>query len=305
VSTAVCLTPDRQFFGPAVRGACRVIELGLPRDTDLFLICEEADVWPHFGEVNRDGRIILLTADFTKLLPAELPAFAGSKAIYRRLILDRILPERYERIITMDSDVMAAREGVAPLAAVDLGPYAFAAAPDMIYYMDFGSPLAGEFRAHRQAIGLDAETPYFNSGVMVIDRRRWVDEELGRRAIDLAISNAKLRWIEQDALNVLVKGRFARLSPRWDFMGDFLLLDLEKELAPVLYHFVNRPKPWQKGYAGEARYCRFYADWFAETPWAGFAAEPARPVHAAVNWAFRTRLLSHLRSCVFADGWRI
>jgi hypothetical protein len=88
-------------------------------------------------------------------------------------------------------------------------------------------------------------------------------------------------------------------------MGDFLLLDLEKELAPVLYHFVNRPKPWQKGYAGEARYCRFYADWFAETPWAGFATEPARPVHAAVNWAFRTRLLSHVKSCVFADGWRI
>jgi UDP-glucose:(glucosyl)LPS alpha-1,3-glucosyltransferase len=276
----------------------------LPRDADLFLICEEADIWPHFGEVNLDGRIRLLPLDFTKLLPTELPAFVGSKAIYRRLILDRILPERYTRIITLDSDIMAAREGVAPLASVDLGPHAFAAAPDMIYYMDFDGPLAGEFRAHRQAIGLGAETLYFNSGVMVIDRQRWIDEELGRHAIALAMSNTNLRWIEQDALNVLVRGHFARLSPRWNFMGDFLLLDLEKELAPVLYHFVNRPKPWQKGYAGEPRYRRFYADWFAGTPWSDLVTEPAQTGHAAVNWAFRTRLLSHLKSCVFADRWR-
>lgn len=302
--TAVCLTPDRQFFGPAVRGARRLIELGLPDDVQVCLVCEEGDVWPDFAEVNRDNKINLIAVDFNKLLPAALPAFAGSKAIYRRLILDRILPERFSRIITLDSDIMAARGGIAPLTNVDLGDHAFAAAIDMLYYMDFGGPLAEEFRTHREAIGLLADTLYFNSGVLVIDRERWASQGLGQCAVDLALSNSKLRWIEQDALNVLANGHFAPLSPRWNFMGDFLLLDLEKELAPVLYHFVNRPKPWQEGYAGEARYHRFYADWFAETPWADYVRQPAQPAHAAVNWSFRSRLLSHLKSRVFADGWR-
>ena len=304
MTTAVCLTPDRQFFGPAVCAARRIIDLGLPDDVTVFLICEDADVWPRFAEVNRDRRIRLITADFATLLPIGLPPFAGSTANYRRLVLDRVLAPDYSRIITIDSDIMAVREGIAPLANVDLGEHAVAAAIDMLYYMDFGGPLAAEFRAHRQAIGLDVDTPYFNSGVMVIDRQRWVREKLGERTMGLALSDPRLRWIEQDALNLLMEGRFARLSPRWNFMGDFLLLDLEKELAPVLYHFVNRPKPWQKGYAGELRYHRFYADWFASTPWTDFVATSAQPAHAAVNWPFRAQLLSLLRSSEFADGWR-
>jgi lipopolysaccharide biosynthesis glycosyltransferase len=302
VRTALCLTPDRKFFGPAVCAALRIIELGLPKDVDVLLVCEEADIWPRFEQVQ--GNITLLTVDFSKLLPSELPAFAGSKAIYRRLVLDGVLPQRYSRIITIDSDIMAARGGVGPLVEIDLGQHVFAAALDMIYYMQFGGPHAEEFRAHREAIGFDADTPYFNSGVMVIDRERWRREKLADRAIDLALSDKSLRWIEQDALNALVAGRFAKLSPRWNFMGDFLLLDLEKEVAPVLYHFVNRPKPWQEGYAGDVRFHRFYADWFARTPWPDFIEEPALPAHAAVNWSFRRQLLSHLKSCAFADGCR-
>ena len=54
-----------------------------------------------------------------------------------------------------------------------------------------------------------------------------------------------------------------RLSPRFNFMGDFLLLDLEEEIAPVIYHFVNRPKPWEQGYAGDPRFSEIFYRWFA------------------------------------------
>ena len=57
--------------------------------------------------------------------------------------------------------------------------------------------------------------------------------------------------MEQDALNSLVRGDFAPLSPRYNFMGDFFLTGLEAEIAPIVLHFVNQPKPWH--YAGVAR----------------------------------------------------
>ena len=51
-STAICLTPDRRFFGPALCVASQIIACGLPKDADLFLICEEMDVWPRFEDLD-------------------------------------------------------------------------------------------------------------------------------------------------------------------------------------------------------------------------------------------------------------
>ena len=52
-------------------------------------------------------------------------------------------------------------------------------------------------------------------------------------------------FMEQDALNATLRGRFAPLSPRYNFMGDFFLLDLERRIEPIVLHFVNAPKPWE------------------------------------------------------------
>ena len=75
--------------------------------------------------------------------------------------------------------------------------------------------------------------------------------------------------MEQDALNATLKGGFAPLSPRYNFMGDFFLLDLERRLDPIVLHFVNAPKPWMlDAWKGEAR--------FAEPTATGSAPRPGR-----------------------------
>ena len=61
-------------------------------------------------------------------------------------------------------------------------------------------------------------------------------------------------------------------------MGDFLLLDLEREIPPSVLHFVNAPKPWElAGWKGEARFALAYRDWFATSPWPELAETPASP----------------------------
>jgi lipopolysaccharide biosynthesis glycosyltransferase len=178
-----------------------------------------------------------------------------------------------------------------------------AAAIDMIFYMDFGGHLATEFKAHRASLGLAPDAPYFNNGVTVIDREKWEAEELGSRALALIAGDPqRYLWFDQDALNVLLEGRFAPLSPRFNFMGEFLLLDLDRVIRPIIRHFVLRPKPWEQGYAGDPRFSEIFHRWFQGSPWPDFAAATAATwTPPPVNGLFRRNLLDFLATQHFAD----
>jgi lipopolysaccharide biosynthesis glycosyltransferase len=308
VPTAICLTPDRRFFGPALCVASQIIACGLPEDADLFLVCEEADVWPRLEEIDdilSDHLKLIVTSfdNVTHVLPSNN---SGEHAITRRLFLDRVLPAQYDRIIPVDSDMTIVKEGLAPLVGIDLEGALLAAATDMIFYMDFGGHLKVEFQAYRASLGMALETPYFNNGLTVIDRALWSKAEMGERTLRFITANRELCLrFEQSALNALLKGSFTRLSPRFNFMGDFMRLDLEDEIRPNVYHFVNRPKPWQRGWVGDPRYAQTFRDWFAASPWPDFPdVEPVDNIFTPVNRDFRERLWSFLKTQRFADGWR-
>ena len=248
--------------------------------------------------------------DFATLDVGLAPKGRFSRAVFRRLFLDRLLPESYPRYVAIDSDMLIVRPGLARLTEIELQGLAFAAAYDMIYLMDHkGGPLAREFQGYRRALGLDLATPYFNAGLMVVDRAAW------RRAGFAEEAAARLRgeperfpFMEQDALNSLVCGRFAPLSPRYNFMGDFFLTGLEAEIAPIVLHFVNQPKPWDyEEWRGEARFSRAYADWFAASPFPSWRAEappPARrkPALSPLRRRFAASLAAFLASRRFVDA---
>ena len=140
----------------------------------------------------------------------------------------------------------------------------------MIFLMDFkGDALARRFQAYRKSLGLARETPYFNAGLMAIDRAEWRARGLTERVIrSLRDTPRRFPFNEQSALNATLAGDFAPLSPRYNFMGDFFLLDLEHRLQPMVLHFVNTPKPWEFGaWRGEARFAENYRDWFLKSPW--------------------------------------
>jgi lipopolysaccharide biosynthesis glycosyltransferase len=270
--TALCFTPDLLFFRPAVRTAASLIGQGDGGAFDIFIVCEPGDVAPGFDRLapSLRARIRLLTVDFSRFDEGLSGKGRFSRAVFRRLFLDRILPEDYPRLISIDSDMLIARPGLDRLAEIDLDGHALAAAHDMIYLMDHkGGPLAREFQSYRRSLGLSLATPYFNAGLIVIDRAAWRDRDYGGRAARaLRETPERFPFMEQSALNSLIAGRFAPLSPRCNFMGDFFLTGLEASLQPIVLHFVNSPKPWHyREWRGETRFARDYREWFATSPW--------------------------------------
>lgn len=314
MKTAVCLTPDLAFFRPAVFTAATILAQADADAFDVFVVCEEGDIAPGFAQIHPAlrARIHLLCVDFAKFDRGAVGRGRLSRAVFRRLFLDRILPSSYERIVSIDSDMLIRHSGLGRLAEFDFRGAPIAAAYDMIFLMDFnGGALARRFQRHRRSLGLADATPYFNAGLMAIDRARWGALELGERAM-AAIRQSPERYpfLEQSALNELIAGAFAPLSPRYNFMGDFFLLDLEASIDPIVLHFVNDPKPWDLDrWRGEARFARAYQEWFAASPWPDYLAKPSvnglarrKPRTSAARRAFADRLAGFLATRPFIDG---
>ncbi len=93
-------------------------------------------------------------------------------------------------------------------------------------------------------------------------------------------------------------------------MGDFFLTGLEAEIAPIVLHFVNQPKPWHYGaWRGEPRFARAYADWFAASPWPHWGLSPdapalrgRKPSRSALRDRFAASLSAFLGGARFLDA---
>ncbi len=314
--TAYCFTPDRSFFPPAVRAIASLVEAEPDERHEIYLVCEPDDMAPGFDRLPAPlrERIKLLTLDFSHYDRRLAGKGRFSRAVFRRLFLAEVLPDRVERIVSVDSDMLIVRPGLGALAKFDLAGAPLAAAYDMIFLMDFkgeADALVREFRQSRQKLGLALDTPYFNAGLMAIDRAAWRREKLTEQVTKaLAEDPARYPFMEQDALNATLRGRFAPLSPRYNFMGDFFLLDLERRIDPIVLHFVNAPKPWHlHEWKGDARFAEKYRDWFRTSPWPDWAEAPeqpgwrrSRPALTRVRRDFGTRLAKFLEAQPFIDG---
>jgi lipopolysaccharide biosynthesis glycosyltransferase len=312
--TAYCFTPDRAFFPPAIRTIASLIAAEPNSGHEIFLVCEPNDVPSGFDRLTRRlrDRIELTTLDFARFDKNLKTGGRFSRAVFRRLFLDEILPARFERIVSIDSDMLIVRPGLTRLESFDLGGGALAAAYDMIFLMDFKrDALSRRFQAYRRKLGLDLKTPYFNAGLMTIDRAEWRRRALAERVVKaLRDTPARFRFNEQSALNATLMGDFAPLSPRFNFMGDFFLIDLERRLEPIVLHFVNAPKPWELArWRGEARLAENYRGWFLSSPWPELAEAPSappwrrtRPPLTRLRQDFATRLKAFLAEARFIDG---
>lgn len=107
--------------------------------------------------------------------------------------------------------------------------------------------------------GLDPLTPYLNTGMLLIDVDRWNTQELTERVIE-KLSQYQLPCVDQDAINLVLKGNFDELPPKYNSMPYHLLssfryvdaLTPQREIEaalidPNIVHFHRSflGKPWE------------------------------------------------------------
>ncbi|MCD9622794.1 glycosyltransferase family 8 protein [Rhabdothermincola salaria] len=144
----------------------------------------------------------------------HLPRYLGRPSAWR-LLMGSLLPPEVGRVIYLDADTMV-RRSLSDLADVDLGGTTLAAVRDPVLPW-FGAPGAIAW----DELGLDPATPYFNSGVLVIDLDRWRTDHVGERALDL-VRRHRLSYGDQCGLNLTLDGAWTPLPPCWNVQAGHL-----------------------------------------------------------------------------------
>lgn len=188
-------------------------------------------------------RLIPVAADRLEGLPSRkhLPP-----AVWHRCFLPELAPD-VPRALYFDGDAIAV-DSLEPLWSVDMGGCVAGAVSNVPDPWNI---------PYQESLGLP--TPYFNSGVLLLDLDRMRAEGLQEQIVATARANVdRLPWGDQDPLNLVLSGTRVELDPRWNVMNSFYVYaDHAAELfgreryeealrRPAIRHFegpeVN--KPW-------------------------------------------------------------
>jgi lipopolysaccharide biosynthesis glycosyltransferase len=208
-----------------------------------------------------------------------------STSAYLRLLLPDLLPDHYEKVMYLDSDVIVEAdlqhlwnqeipERTAVLAVQDfIVPYVSCAKGLALY----------------EELGLAPDAPYFNSGVMVINLKRWRAERVSQKVFRyLDEHHEHVHLHDQDGLNAVLAGAWEKLSPRWNQQTDLFHFEwwdgdrkkfkerirpLREDLVhrPHIIHFTGASKPWHPRchHPEQGRFLRYLKEsaWFTPLEW--------------------------------------
>lgn len=163
------------------------------------------------------------------------------EAIYR-LIIPYVIPQ-YDKVLYLDSDLVINRD-VAELYNVDIGNNVIGAVRHVVdsWFKNY--------------IDDKLKIPYndcFNSGVLLINTKRFRDENIMEKCIKLVSGDIVYHYVDQDALNIICRGNTYFIDDRWNVCWHFCFnkpLDEYKDLfykavkEPYITHFTSHIKPW-------------------------------------------------------------
>jgi len=167
---------------------------------------------------------------------------------YHRLFLAEFIPPEITRVLYLDSDTMVCRN-LTDLVTADLHGSTVGAVEDL------------DVKDSCERLGIPLASGYFNSGVLVIDMRLWVEQHVSSRVIEYLTTHrhdpARWKYPDQDALNTVLWQTRHPLPANWNMFACyrwFQPVELSQEqrsaiLAPGIVHFTGPEKPWLSGFS--------------------------------------------------------
>ncbi|WP_170335332.1 glycosyltransferase family 8 protein [Ruegeria arenilitoris] len=239
---AVIFACDHNYIWPALLAANAVYDHAASKEFDIRIF-SSTYVPDGFAERCRPG----VTAE--QLPMGDFSVKTGiterySMATFLRLFAIRKIEADYDRILYLDADVAVRHGDVNVFWEADLGGRPAAAVRD---WFNWG-PVKPLNAGYMQSLGISEATGgYFNSGYLLVDAKEWARQDLVGEVLCFLDSCPELcRFHDQSALNYVLKGRWAEVSPLWNWQTKILhhILMIETR-DPHVIHFNARRKPWR------------------------------------------------------------
>jgi lipopolysaccharide biosynthesis glycosyltransferase len=169
----------------------------------------------------------------SKVIPPEIkiPVDDSTYPItaYLRLFAPYAVGLDCKKIIYMDVDMLM-YDDISNLYHIDIGDNIVGAVQD--YQGVVSSPYAIK---NYKALGIPPETKYFNSGLLVINSKKWIEADIANKVIKCMIDNkGHYDYPDQYGFNVVLLDQWHEISLLWNCSDYF-----EIPSNPSLVHFLN------------------------------------------------------------------
>ncbi|WP_165798920.1 glycosyltransferase family 8 protein [Shimia abyssi] len=233
---ALAYCVDEKDLPFALFSASRAAAMSPNRDFDI-LICslEPLKIPSALTDLGIKNQVLDLrkTLEQEKLSLGWLPVEA-----YLRLCLPDHLSTKYQRLVYLDTDTDPANADLSQLFDINLGPFVLGAVLDKTQWLSLEKPVL-DFEER----GIDC-TKYFNSGVLLIDTKKWISQNVLQHLIDEKNRNPDYLFHDQSLLNLTFLGKIAELSPVWNWQWPNSFRRITRQVDPAILHYTGIIKPW-------------------------------------------------------------
>ncbi len=195
-----------------------------------------------------------------------------------RLFAPEYLPEDIKRYIYIDSDTVILKP-LNRLFSTELKGNTVGMVPEPTIY--------GEVKEY---LGLKAGEPYYNTGLVLVDRDAWVMEDVTQSCIDFyKEKSGRLLFPDQDIINHCLKGKILNVWQGYNFFSNYHYRSykslvklsswfgkcisedeyLSARKAPAIVHFAGDERPWYEGNSNPYR--AEYEKYLEISPYSGQA----------------------------------
>lgn len=165
-----------------------------------------------------------------------------TSAMYYRLLIPEFIQD--DKVLYLDADIVV-NNTIVDLYHIDI---------DHFYVASVENP---GFNRHEELL-MKKNSDYFNSGVMLINIKKWRKEKLQTKVIDFIDKNSSiLKFPDQDGLNAIINGNWKKLPLKYnqqavifeerfnDKYHCFSQFELnEARVNPTIIHYTGSSKPW-------------------------------------------------------------
>lgn len=188
-----------------------------------------------------------------------------SKEMYYRLLASNMLPESVDRVLYMDPDILI-RGSVEEFYNLPFDDKLLIAMPDPPQIND---PKCPDNRPHWQRLGIEENSVYINSGVLLMNLSLMREIKFDVNSI-FEIINEKsgdLLYPDQDAINVYFRDSMKIWKNLYNYNPGLLANEVVKwglskkyrrRENPIIVHFMGPVKPWSIHYRN--KYCYEYQE---------------------------------------------
>lgn len=163
----------------------------------------------------------------TAVIPNDLSTYPITA--YLRLFAPYAVGLDCEKFIYMDVDMLM-YDDVSKLYNIDINDNIIGAVQD--YQLVVSSPYAIK---NYKELGIPPETKYFNSGLLLINSKKWIDADIANKVINCMNDNkGYYDYPDQYGFNVVLQNQWYEIDLVWNCSDYF-----ETPSNPSLVHFLN------------------------------------------------------------------